>query len=147
MISYHNGDLLESGCEIICHQVNLQGVMGGGIALQIAKKYPSVEWLYKKEVGCFLCGMGNCLFAKTDSGIFVANCFSQDKQFNTVCSAVKGCFRKVKEFCKENNLKIIGVPVGYGSNIANGNRQIIEQIINSIFENEDMELQWWKYDK
>ena len=23
MISYHKGDLLESGCDIICHQVNM----------------------------------------------------------------------------------------------------------------------------
>ena len=47
MISYHNGDLLKSGCDIICHQVNLQGVMGGGIARQIANKYPDVEKSYK----------------------------------------------------------------------------------------------------
>lgn len=36
MITHHNGDLLKSGCDIICHQVNLQGIMGGGLAKQIA---------------------------------------------------------------------------------------------------------------
>ncbi len=40
MISYHEGDLLKSNCDVICHQVNLQGVMGGGLALQIARKFP-----------------------------------------------------------------------------------------------------------
>ena len=79
MISYHKGDLLKSGCAIICHQVNLQGVMGGGLALSIARKYPNVNKVYEdykpKKLGevCFV-----------DAGNFtVANCFSQTEDFNT----------------------------------------------------------------
>lgn len=34
------GNLLESDCDIICHQTNTLGIMGGGIALQIKNKYP-----------------------------------------------------------------------------------------------------------
>ena len=52
MISYHEGDLLKSNCDVICHQVNLQGVMGGGLALQIARKFPQVEHEYKHRIYC-----------------------------------------------------------------------------------------------
>lgn len=145
MISYHNGDILESNCEMICHQVNLQGVMGGGLALQIAAKYPSVEWQYKQNYGLFLCGMGKVLFSKTDSGLFVANCFSQDKSFNTIYSAVKGCFRNVLKFCQKHNLKVVGVPYNYGCGIAKGDFTIVENIVNEIFKEEPIDLQWWKY--
>jgi len=37
-----DGDLLTSNADYICHQVNTDGVMGGGIALQIKNKFPHV---------------------------------------------------------------------------------------------------------
>ena len=46
MITYKNGNLLESGCDIICHQVNCQKVMGSGIAKQIREKWPIVYYDY-----------------------------------------------------------------------------------------------------
>ena len=51
MIKFFNGDLLKSGCDIICHQVNEYGVMGAGIAKQIKEKYPkALEKNYLKKV-------------------------------------------------------------------------------------------------
>lgn len=50
MITYRNGDLLKSNCNIICHQVNCQGVMGAGIAKQIRLTYPSVFKAYEDYV-------------------------------------------------------------------------------------------------
>ena len=46
-VKYYNGDLLESGCDYICHQVNCQGVMGSGIAKSIREKWPVVFEKYK----------------------------------------------------------------------------------------------------
>jgi O-acetyl-ADP-ribose deacetylase (regulator of RNase III) len=40
MVTYHDGDLLESKCEVICHQTNCKGVMGSGIAKVIRLFYP-----------------------------------------------------------------------------------------------------------
>ena len=42
MIRYVKGNLLDSDCTYICHQVNCKGVMNSGIAKQIRKKWPSV---------------------------------------------------------------------------------------------------------
>jgi O-acetyl-ADP-ribose deacetylase (regulator of RNase III) len=47
MIHYVKGNLLDSNCDYICHQVNCQGVMGSGIARQIRERYPVVYLYYK----------------------------------------------------------------------------------------------------
>lgn len=146
MISYHKGNLLESGCDIICHQCNLQGIMGGGLAKQIATKYPKCE----KEYNIFS-SMGDAegkvmFFEYEDNGEFkvIANCFSQERNFETNYAWVRECFEKVKDYAKEKNLKTIGVPFKYGCGIAHGDWNDVEQIFVDLFENEESELQIWE---
>lgn len=47
MVNYVKGNLLDSDCDYICHQVNCQGVMGSGIARQIREKWPEVYKSYR----------------------------------------------------------------------------------------------------
>lgn len=44
-----NGDITTANEDLICHQVNCQGVMGSGVALAIKDKFPKVaeEYLLK----------------------------------------------------------------------------------------------------
>ena len=57
MIQYKSGDVLASGCNYICHQVNCRGKMASGIAGQIRGKWPVVynkyqemyDWLVSKQ--------------------------------------------------------------------------------------------------
>lgn len=49
MITYIHGDLFNSECQYICHQVNCQGKMNSGVAKAIREKWPEVyEEYYKK---------------------------------------------------------------------------------------------------
>ena len=48
MVVYKECDIFDSGADIICHQVNCQGVMGSGLAKQIRERYPIVYEEYKK---------------------------------------------------------------------------------------------------
>ena len=48
MIVRKKCDIFESGADIICHQVNCQGVMGSGVAKQVRDRYPSVYEAYKQ---------------------------------------------------------------------------------------------------
>lgn len=43
------GDLLESNCDYICHQVNCQGKMNSGIAKSIREKWPIVYKNYMEK--------------------------------------------------------------------------------------------------
>ena len=47
MIHYIHDDITKSQCDIICHQVNCQGVMNSGVAKAIREKWPEVYESYK----------------------------------------------------------------------------------------------------
>ena len=148
MISYYNGDLLKSGCNIICHQVNLQGVMGGGIALQIAKKYPECEKQYMDFVhryGTTCVINGSVFYYQIDSEHIIANCFSQDVYFNTDYTDLVQVFANLKEKIKPG--QTIGFPHGYGCGIANGDWLVVEKLIKQAFENSEIDCQIWKYEE
>ena len=53
MVHYVKGNLLNSDCHFICHQVNCQGKMNSGIAKSIREKYPKayIDYMlwYQKE--------------------------------------------------------------------------------------------------
>lgn len=150
MISYHNGDLLKSNCDIICHQVNLQGIMGGGLALQIATKYPDLEEEYKKILKNFDMRGDVWFFCYKNKGYnkYIANCFSQNLNFTTNYEWVKSCFKMILDFAKQfKDITTIGIPENYGCGIAMGNWEKIKEIVKNIFENEkEIDFQIWKYD-
>ena len=127
---YIRGDLLSADADIICHQVNLQGYMGGGLALSIAKRFPSVEKEYQNYEPKRL---GEVCFSNTDTFV-IANCFSQTEDFDTDYSALRKCLFKVKEYMNLNGLKTIAIPYKYGCGIANGNWDIVSTIFESIFD-------------
>jgi len=149
MISYYKGNLLDSGCDIIAHQVNLQGVMGGGLAKQIAQKYPKCEEQYKRWCTCKNFSkeklLGDGIIVKIAEHKFIENCFTQDENFNTDYNAVRKCFIYLYNLCKFQGFKTIGVPKNYGCGIAHGDWQKVEQIFKDIFENEPkIDFQIWE---
>ena len=48
MVHYIKGNLLDSDCHFICHQVNCQGKMNSGVAKSIREKWPKVYENYNK---------------------------------------------------------------------------------------------------
>lgn len=149
MITYHNGNLLESECDIICHQVNLQGIMGDGLALQITTKYPDCEKEYK--LFCTEYGDGLVDFYQIpNTNKYIAHCFSQEYNFDTNYELVKRCFELVREFARPSKDEIvtIGVPFKYGCGIANGDWNKVESIFKDIFEDEkNIDFQIWRLNK
>ena len=147
MIKHFKGNLLESGCDVICHQVNLQGIMGGGLALAISMKFPDCEKQYAIANKNFDMRGNIHLYSYTENGKikYVANCFSQEESFNTNYEWLKECFKKVINFAKGSNLKTIGVPKNYGCGIANGSWDKVLSIFEELFRNEPkLELQIWE---
>ena len=132
MLKIIKGDLLKSNVDIICHQVNEDGIMGGGIALQIATKYPIVEREYKNY--CRLKTkeqlLGNYLLIETHKHT-IANCFTQEN-FITRLDLVEKVFKNIKSYAKDKR-KTIGISYKYGCGIAKGNWKEVEKILNKIF--------------
>lgn len=50
MVNIIKGDLLAATEDVICHQVNCQGVMGSGVAKAIREKWPEVYKAYHAHV-------------------------------------------------------------------------------------------------
>lgn len=151
MVIYKNGDLLESKCDIICHQVNLDGIMGGGLALQIARKYPSVEKSYKdfllyhnfgeNMLGIYCSKLVHEKWGKR----LVVNCFTQNYDFTTDYEAVYKCFKRLLEDMRcVCGVKTIGIPYGYGCGIAKGEWAKVDEIIHKVFDDAEEICEVWK---
>ena len=123
------GDLLNANADIICHQVNLQGVMGGGLALSIARKYPNVNKVYEDYKPKKL---GEVCMVYTDDFI-IANCFSQREDFNTDYKALIKCLSKVRKYMLDCGYRTVAIPYKYGCGIANGDWETVFDIFNDIF--------------
>ena len=137
MITIKEGDLLKIDCDIICHQVNLQGVMGGGIAAQIARKYPECEKEYKKYIQSTKNAFGK-VFLWYNGEIYIANCFTQTEFFYTRYDSVRNCFEEIARFAEKKGLSV-GIPYKYGCGIANGSWEEVEQIIIDVFANKEID--------
>lgn len=135
MLIYKTGDILDATENIICHQVNVDGIMGGGLAKQIASSYPNVEKEYKKVCNSLnydyerLRGLSKNV--KINDKRFIANCFTQKPNFDTDYKAVGKCFNVLLAMCKSFN-KTICVPFKYGCGIANGEWKTVESILNKL---------------
>lgn len=142
MIIIKKGDILKATENIICHQCNEDGIMGGGLAYQIANQYPKVEMKYKKLVnkyqregydlyGCWqLCNI--------DKTKYIINCFTQ-QNFNTRYDLIKSVFEKIKCYAKQNNFSIC-IPYKIGCGIAKGEWEKVESILTDIFIDYDITI-------
>lgn len=135
MITYKIGDLLKATENVICHQVNADGVMGGGLALQIANTYPSVENIYKAYCKVHKYNYeevkGKHLYVEITKNKIITNCFTQKPNFDTDYQAINLCFTDIFKFCKKQNFSL-AIPYKYGCGIANGNWEDVETIIKHL---------------
>jgi O-acetyl-ADP-ribose deacetylase (regulator of RNase III) len=138
------GNVLEAKENLICHQVNEYGSMGGGLALQIATKYPNVEQEYKQyvEENKAYGLLNHFLISHINNTQSIVNCFTQ-LNFETQYEAIREVFTYLKHYAKENNLSI-AIPYFYGCGIAKGDWLAIEIILLEIFYDYDITI--YKYE-
>lgn len=109
MVKIKIGNILEAEENIIVHQVNTQGIMGGGVARQLALQYPNLEKEYSE-----FCKLHNNSFNELKgqvfkimlNGKFIMNMFSQEENFNTNYEAMKKGLNTVKEYAGTFNLSV-----------------------------------------
>ena len=150
MITLKNGDIFSSDADVICHQVNCQGVMGRGLALQIKTKYPEAFAAYKEK--CELIkygivnGLGDAQFCHV-RGKVIANLFAQyrygtDKR-HTDYEALKKALTSVK---KAYPTAKIAIPYKIGCGLAGGDWSVVYAIIKEVFCDEKNRVEIWKKD-
>ena len=139
MIEFIKGDLLETGLPIIAHQVNTLGIMGAGIAKQIAIKHPTVYEQYKAKCPAPL---GTCLIVKlpNEEGTqYVANIFAQNKIGIGPCltdyNALHTGLTCLLTECLNMGITEVGIPARIGCGLAGGDWEgVVLPMIKEIFE-------------
>lgn len=150
------GDLLESDCNYICHQVNCQGKMGSGIAKSIKEKWPIV---YEQYVAAYkqreaeineMCSfeysldvsetlLGHLQQIKVSDKQTVVNMFSQqyygyDGKRYTSYDAFWACLGGIRDSVPKGSK--IGFPKGIGCGLGGANWQVIETMIYEVLDND-----------
>lgn len=151
------GDLLESDCDYICHQVNCQGRMGSGIAKSIKTRWHRVYEDYialctkrEEEIYQMCSGMENELdwtetllgeiqLVPVDVNKTVVNMFAQqyygyDGKRYTSYDGFWCCLGQIKEQVPKGSK--IGFPKGIGCGLGGANWQVIETMIYEVLDND-----------
>lgn len=129
-----NQDLLSVESGVIAHQVNCLGVMGAGVARQIAAKYPEVLTSYKKYVLDSRDPLGNCQLVQVADDLWVANIFGQrgvgSRKVQTDYGAVYTAFDQLRQQMGRHKLgNTVHVPFGIGCGLAGGDWKSYVQVM------------------
>lgn len=140
IIEIVTGNILDSKEDMICHQVNCQGVMGAGVSKALYSKWPIVKSEYisycqKQKSSKKLLGKYNIVQVEPEK--FVANIFGQldcgrdRSRVYTNYEALANAFSKIRA----NHFdKSIAFPYGFGCGLANGDWNIVYDMINTYFK-------------
>ena len=149
-----NGDITNSGANIIGHQTNCFFVMGGGVAWAIRQKWPKVYNEYValgKSKNCPQSEwLGTCQLVQLDAEHYVANLFGQDDMGHDKCYTNYDALKEAlvtlhNEIQGKEWVKTVAFPWLMSCGLAGGDWNIVKPLVENIFSDLDIELQWWKF--
>ena len=144
MIKHIKCDIFESGADIICHQVNCQGVMGSGIAKQVRQRYPWVyahyKYLCNEETPDELLGVIEEVYINEIQmiiNIFGQKDFGYDGKCYTDYDKLKSALETIKTY---HNNKSIAIPYLMACHRGGGDWNIVYKMIEEIFADSECEV-------
>lgn len=150
MVKIIDGNIFDSNANIICHQVNCQGVMGSGVAAEVKKRYPHVFQAYRNDYDNGLLKLGYVGFITAKQGQIIANMCGQDKfgydgSVYTNYDKLQVCFNKVKEYAMfDYDVKpVIAFPYLMSCYRGGGDWNVVYKMIEDTFEDFDVEI--WRF--
>lgn len=137
MVKYVKGNLLDSDCDYICHQVNCKGVMRSGIAKQIRERWPEVYDEYKIFCDSGRLSLLGCVLrsSPSDHRPVVVNMFSQDHYGYdgaryTSYAAFARCLMYIQNVVPASCS--IGFPKNIGCGLGGGDWSVILDLIEGL---------------
>lgn len=149
------GDILNSDCPFICHQVNCQGVMDTGIGKTVKDKWPEVYRSYihrwksneaNDDVDSPLLGQIQVINLD-ESETCVINMFSQkhfgyDGSRYTSYDAFWGCLWRIRSSLPRGAR--IGFPSRIGCGLGGGDWNLIQWMIEYVL-GRDFDVEIWEF--
>ena len=127
-------DLLTVSADYIAHQVNCRGVMGAGLALALRRTNPKMFALYQQHCRQYspLDLLGKSFICDNIISVFGQLNYGRDKSVvYTDYSALRQAFSAIHKRLPIE--KSIAFPFGFGCGLANGDWNIIKQLIVDCF--------------
>ena len=144
MIKHIKCDIFESGADVICHQVNCQGVMGSGIAKQVRERFPWVYGEYKDFCDTYSPSelLGLNLITYIDETHMIANLFGQEKfGYDGKCyTNYKSLFNALEQLRDGYPNKTIAIPYLMGCHRGGGDWNVVYKMIEEVFADFDGEV-------
>ena len=136
-------DITTSDATLIIHQVNCQRVMKTGVAQAIKNKWPKVYYDYisiKEQT------LGDVQIVKVAENKYVTNMFAQDNYgYNgyryTSYDALDKCLRSVAEYCKNEMITKIALPMFMSCDRGGASWRIVYAMIEDAFFTNDVEIE------
>ena len=133
-----SGNILNIEKGVICHQVNCQGVMGAGLALQIKNKWSNVYGQYKDCYDKGFVVLGNALVVSVDPNIYVANLCAQNFYgrkhgvIYTDYDALDSCLKSLATWHQKFNPDLpVYIPYKMSCGLAGGDWEKVVSIIET----------------
>ena len=140
MITFHEGNIFNGNCDVVCHQVNCQGAMGSGIAKEMRQRFPEVYEKFRTTYREHENKLGNIdIIPVCEGARTVVNMYAQDNYLprgiqHTDYAAFETCLRKIKEafYDKRHNITI-GFPYKIGCGLGGGDWDTVLGLIERVF--------------
>lgn len=116
---------------IVCHQVNMRGVMGAGLALQIRQKWPDAytEYVNYCRKGCEL---GDIIFSNVSKDVTIAHLFGQNNFGKNGCMTNYSVYPKMLKLVDAHASSLnerVYIPHGMGCGLGGGDWSIMLPLI------------------
>lgn len=154
MVEHIKGDIFATDAQVILHGCNCQGVMGAGVALAIAQKWPNAFYDYKtylediydnREEPHPKEALGNIIPVRVSDDKIVINGLTQlvygrePGRCYLDYYALSSVFTKTLKWMKTAGLTSLAMP-RIGCGLAGGDWEKVSQSIDSHFKYEDLDV-------
>lgn len=146
MVKIVNGNLLDATEDLICHQVNCQGVMGSGVAKAIRDKWPEVYDRYVAYTHTYQGGdlLGSILIVPIGNAkggvinMFSQNNYGYDGSRYTSYDAFYTCLEKIRDNVSRHCS--IAFPYKIGSDRGGASWDVIYAMICDVLGDRDVTI-------
>jgi len=137
------GDLLDfpAGITVIADGRNAQGVMGGGLALAIKKRYPKVYEAYRTVYERGDLTLGSLIPTEVEDGKFVFGLITQEHygtdrrhtDYEALYVCLLGVRLSLESSLKQGREHVLGLPHKIGCGLGGGEWSVVSAMIHVLF--------------
>ena len=135
------GDIFQSGAQVLVNPVNCMGAMGAGLAKQFKERYPALNQQYRKDCGAGKVKTGEVLLYRVADGRAVANLPTKNHWRDpSRLQWIKEGLADLNRVLSSENLTSVAIPA-VGAGLGGLDWQEVLKLIKSELDNPDLTVE------